>query len=207
MYKSIFSLFCNKISFHFWTYLVSVRHPYMAAHWAVSARWTNEHIQQPLCWRSKGAPLPYYVFYASPDITWHAPLVCWPMLASEILPNSRFLPTSDKLTGCNKNQSPQVATSSVSYLLFTHSDHFRSTSTIFRPRRWPQFVVTRGHIIPELLGSIFAVRRSPQLLVSGDQKFYDTQVHATAGIDGHTTCKSRLRPEWMATLHISMSNY
>ena len=34
----------------------------------------------------RGRPLPYYVFYASPDITWHAPLVCWPMLASEILP-------------------------------------------------------------------------------------------------------------------------
>ena len=179
----------------------------MVAHWAVCPTWANHHIQQPLCWSGKGAPLPYYVFYASPDITWHAPLVCWPMLASEILPIAgSYWPRTSSLdvirTSHLKSQRRLI-----SYLLFTHSDHFRSTSTIFRPRRWPQFVVTRGHIIPELLGSIFAVRRSPQLLVSIDQKFYDTQVHATAGIDGHTTCKSRLRPEWMATLHISMSNY
>ena len=86
MYKSIFSLFCDKISSHFWTLLLSVRLPYMVAHWAVCPTWANHHIQQPLCWSGKGAPLPYYVFYASPDITWHAPLVCWPMLASEILP-------------------------------------------------------------------------------------------------------------------------
>ena len=207
MYKSIFSLFCDKISSHFWTYLATVRLPYMVAHWAVCARWTNHHIQQPLCWSGKGAPSPLLRFLC---ITGHyltRPLSLLTNVGFRNSTNSRFLPTSDKLTGCNKNQSPQVATSSVSYLLFTHSDHFRSTSTIFRPRRWPQFVVTRGHIIPELLGSIFAVRRSPQLLVSIDQKFYDTQVHATAGIDGHTTCKTRLRPEWMATLHISMSNY